>query len=214
MTSETQQIDLRAVYDRFFALGAPPVQDKDRKWRYRRQVTSIGWPAVRLIGEIVRERRPARVLDLGSGLTTIVLRELAREIPGMQVVTTDTSRGWLLKTMLECRRDGLSDRDFFMHGTFEADPLAREQYDLITVDIADTPFRRALAPKLAKWLAPGGTMVLDDWQIQPYAPTMRVRLEEEGLTVEPKPATADEFGRFVALAYRVEPSAWEWSDDE
>jgi predicted O-methyltransferase YrrM len=210
-----REVDLREVYDRFFALGAPPTQDADKAWRYRRKVTSLGWPAVQLIGEIVRATRPQRVLDLGSGLTSIVLRELAREIPGMHVVTTDTSHGWLLRTILELRRDGLSDADCFMHGTFEASELAKERYDFITVDIDNTPFRRALADKLVGWLAEAdGLMLLDDWQIAPYAPTMTTRLLDAGLAVQPRPETRDEFGRFVALAARHMPHPWEWPDDE
>lgn len=210
-------VDLRAVYDRFFELGGPPQQDKDRKWRYRRKVTSLGWPTVRFIGSLVEERHPQRVLDLGSGLTSIVLRSLARE-NGMRVVSTDTSHGWILKTILECRRDGLDDTEFYMHGTFEASEQARTPFDLIVVDIADTPFRRELSSKLPGWLAPHGVIVLDDWHKEPYASTMTTRLQELGFVVEPCPETRDEFGRFAAIA--TQPAStitvpdWEWPDDE
>lgn len=152
---------------------------------------------------LVRTYRPRRVLDLGSGVTSHILRALIAEVPGMQVVTTDASRGWLQTTIMELRRDGLSDAHCFVHDAFEASALANEPFDVISVDIFDTRFRRDLSRKLAQWLAPAGVMLLDDWHKSHYAPTMTARLEQLGLTVEPRVDTRDEWGRFVALAYRV-----------
>lgn len=187
--------ELAAIYDRFFALGGPPEWDQARPWRYRRRITSLGWPAAAYLGSLVETYRPGRILDLGSGLTTHILRSLSAD-----VWTTDTSPGWLLKTVAELQRDGRATDRCFLHETFAQSPAAAERFDLISVDIADTAFRRSLAPQLARWLAPGGRMVLDDWHMDAYREGMTVALVAAGMLVEPQRETTDEFGRYVALA--------------
>lgn len=193
----TTAVDLAALTERFFALGAPPAHDAARPWRYRRRVTSLGWPAVAYLGALVETHRPARILDLGSGLTSLVLRSLSAD-----VWTTDTSPGWLTKTLLELQREGLSTDRCYTQATFEQDRASRLTYDLISADIADTGFRRGLAPRLAGWLAPGGRIVLDDWHLPGYAEGMGAALRTLGFAVTAQPDTIDEFGRFVALATR------------
>lgn len=199
--TEPLVVDVPALYAAFFARGGPPPGDQSRPWRYRRKDTSLGLPTVRLLATLVRERPTATVLDLGSGLTSYLLHALMGELPGLTVVTTDTSPGWLDRTVGELVRDGYDAQNCHRHPAFEEGHRGREQYGIVSVDIFNTPYRLTLAPKLAGWLGLGGIMLLDDWHMPHYAVPMTDALLKLGLRVEPQPGTTDEFGRFCALAW-------------
>ena len=142
------------------------------------------------------------ILDLGSGVTTHVIRAVAAEAPGCSVVTTDTEPMWLNKTVLELERDGASAARCFRQEDFELWNKDR-QYGRICVDCGNTAYRLAMTAKLAEWCAPTGTLFLDDFHLEPYATKMGAALEALGFTVTPQPSTKDEFGGFVALARRA-----------
>jgi len=194
-------MDVVAVYDRFFALGGMPPTDY-RPWQYRRKETSMRLPGCALLASLVRDRRPSRVLDLGSGLTTLVLRELQRqEFPQMIVVTVDTSERWLQTTQTELQRDGLNDEHCYTHAEFDA--LQWEPFDLISVDEGNLEHRVTIVDALARWCAPRGLLVLDDWKMRDYAQRMTVALTDLGFTVTERYDTMDEFDQFLALAERA-----------
>lgn len=192
-------VDVEALYKRFFELGGPPAWDVGRPWQYRRRVTSLRMPGMLLLAEIVRARRPARVLDLGSGLTSILLRALIAEVPGMRVTSTDTWARWLACTEKELARDGLNGERCYLHEDFER--VEGERFDLISVDIDRTEFRLGLVPRFQGWLAEGGVIVLDDWGME-FTDAMRDALEAAGFVVTPRPETLDEYGCFMAVAER------------
>ena len=191
-------VNIAALYERFFSLGGPPPGGKP--WHYRRRCTSMRLPACELLAELARQRTPRRVLDLGSGLTSHVLRALIPEVPGMVVVTTDTSPRWLTRTVEELERDHLNTAFCVEQSVFEANPGA--PFDLISVDIGDTSYRLTLAEKLTAWLAPKGILFLDDGHIEPAASEMRNRLANLGFRIEVREDTTDEFGGYAVLAHR------------
>lgn len=194
-------LDVRALYDRFFELGGPPPRHQDRPWAYRRRSTSLRLPGCLLVADLVRTRKPARVLDLGSGLTSVLLRSLAKhEAPDMCVVTTDLSPHWLAVTVKELIRDGLDYGRCYIQPDFEA--LTLEPFDLITVDIGDTAYRYGSAEKIAGWVAPGGVIVLDDWHLHTYPDRMGEALARLGFDVTVHHGTLDQFGGKVATAER------------
>lgn len=192
------RVDVTALYERFFELGGPPPGNK-RPWQWRRRCTSLRLGGALFLAEAVRRRRPRRVLDLGSGLTTHVLRSLMAEFPQMEVVTTDTSPMWLACTARELARDGLNEEHCFVHAGFEA--RERGLFDLISVDIGSCQFRVENAAQFASWLATGGLMVLDDWHMKPYPEFMGAALAALGLAVTPHPETEDD--GFLATAERL-----------
>lgn len=195
------KVDVPALYERFFRLGGPPRGHEDRPWSYRRKITSLRLGGCLVVAELFRQRRPARVLDLGSGLTSILLRTLAKvEAPETCVVTTDLSPHWLAVTAKELIRDDLDHRNCYLQADFEA--LELEPFDLIVVDIGDTAYRYGSAQKIAGWLADKGAIVLDDWHLHSYPERMGKALGDLGFLVTVRPDSLDEFGGKVAVAER------------
>lgn len=193
---------VRALHDRFFALGGPPTP-KSRAWQFRRRCTSLRLPGCQLLADLVIAHRPARVLDLGSGMTTIILRELQKEQDDMLVVTTDTSTRWLRTTEAELVRDQLRTDHCFEQDAFIA--ATWEPFDLVSVDCDNLAYRLSIVPLLVQWCAPRGILVLDDFGMESYAADMTAALSAHGFTITEHHDTHDEYDTWLATAERAEP---------
>ncbi len=73
-------------------------------------------PETELLVELALELRPRRALDVGTGSGAIALA-LADELPGCEVVATDTSPGALEVARANAERLGLGERVRFCEGT-------------------------------------------------------------------------------------------------
>jgi release factor glutamine methyltransferase len=73
-------------------------------------------PETELLVELALELRPRRVLDVGTGSGAIALA-IADELPGCDVVATDTSAGALEVARANAARLGLGERVSFVEGT-------------------------------------------------------------------------------------------------
>jgi release factor glutamine methyltransferase len=76
-------------------------------------------PETELLVEVALERRPGRVLDVGTGSGAIALA-VADELPDAAVVATDTSAGALEVARANAARLGLDGRVRFEQGTIPA----------------------------------------------------------------------------------------------
>jgi release factor glutamine methyltransferase len=76
-------------------------------------------PETELLVELALELRPARVLDVGTGSGAIALA-IADELPGVEVIATDTSRQALEVAQANAERFALADRVRFVLGSLPA----------------------------------------------------------------------------------------------
>jgi release factor glutamine methyltransferase len=105
-------------------------------------------PETELLVEVALERRPARVLDVGTGSGAIALA-VAAELPEAEVVATDTSAGALEVARANAARLGLADRVRFEAGTVPAG----ESFDLVLANlpyVAEADWA-GLQPEVTKW---------------------------------------------------------------
>jgi release factor glutamine methyltransferase len=105
-------------------------------------------PETELLVEVALERRPGRVLDVGTGSGAIALA-LADELPAAEVVATDTSPGALEVARANAARLGLADRVRFEAGTVPAG----ESFDLILANlpyVAESDWA-GLQPEVTQW---------------------------------------------------------------
>jgi release factor glutamine methyltransferase len=105
-------------------------------------------PETELLVEVALERRPGRVLDVGTGSGAIALA-LADELPEAEVVATDTSSGALEVARANAERLALADRVRFEAGTVPAD----ERFDLILANLPYVAERdwATLEPEVTRW---------------------------------------------------------------
>ncbi|HEX4753805.1 MAG TPA: peptide chain release factor N(5)-glutamine methyltransferase [Solirubrobacterales bacterium] len=105
-------------------------------------------PETELLVEVALERRPGRVLDVGTGSGAIALA-LADELPGAEIVATDTSPGALEVARGNAARLGLADRVRFEAGTVPQG----QSFDLILANLPYVAERdwAGLQPEVTQW---------------------------------------------------------------
>lgn len=105
-------------------------------------------PETELLVEVALERRPDRVLDVGTGSGAIALA-VADELPAAAIVATDTSPGALEVARANAARLGLTDRVRFEAGTVPAG----ETFDLVLANLPYVAEREwaALEPEVTQW---------------------------------------------------------------
>jgi len=105
-------------------------------------------PETELLVEVALERAPGRVLDVGTGSGAIALA-LADELPGAEIVATDTSPGALEVARANAVRLGLAERVRFEPGTVPAG----EAFDLVLANLPYVAERdwAGLEPEVTEW---------------------------------------------------------------
>jgi release factor glutamine methyltransferase len=105
-------------------------------------------PETELLVEVALERRPGRVLDVGTGSGAIALA-LADELPDATIVATDTSSGALEVARANAARLGLAERVRFEEGTVPEG----EGFDLILANLPYVAERdwAGLEPEVTQW---------------------------------------------------------------
>jgi release factor glutamine methyltransferase len=105
-------------------------------------------PETELLVEVALERRPGRVLDVGTGSGAIALA-VADELPEAEVVATDTSPGALEVARANAARLGLADRVRFEAGTVPAGG----SFDLVLANLPYVAERdwSGLQPEVTQW---------------------------------------------------------------
>jgi release factor glutamine methyltransferase len=108
-------------------------------------------PETELLVELALDRRPARVLDVGTGSGAIALA-VADELPQCEVTATDTSPGALEVARANAERLGLSDRVRFVPGSLPDDGV----FDLVLANLPYVAERdwASLQPEVTSWEPP------------------------------------------------------------
>ena len=105
-------------------------------------------PETELLVELALEMEPSRVLDVGTGSGAIALA-MADELPGCEVVATDTSPEALEVARANAERLGLTERVRFLEGTLPEG----ESFDLILANLPYIAERDwpTLQPEVTQW---------------------------------------------------------------
>ena len=149
--------------------------------------------------------RPKRILDLGSGFSSFVLRHYARSASPTPVVwSVDDSLEWLEKT-----RSYLASRDVDAKDLYLWDELIRRKpdpFDLILCDLGGFDFRKDTFETVLGLLGNRGALVVDDMHSAEYG--LHVRRIVAGSGTEHysmRRQTHDKFGRYSMLVFRKDP---------
>ncbi len=126
------------------------------------------------IVDIIEDARPATVVELGSGATSLVIaKALAQHGGGMlhsydgHAPFIESMQGWLAEHSLDAafHYAPLGQRDVRWPGLWYNLTAVPGSIDLLVIDgppWAVHPFARGMAERLFPLIAPGGTVLLDD----------------------------------------------------
>jgi release factor glutamine methyltransferase len=96
-------------------------------------------PETELLVEVALQLRPGRVLDVGTGSGAVALA-VAEELPGCEVVATDTSEAALDVAAANANLLGLSERVRFELGTLPATDSAAGRGERFDVILGNLPY--------------------------------------------------------------------------
>jgi release factor glutamine methyltransferase len=115
-------------------------------------------PETELLVELALELRPRRLLDVGTGSGAIALA-IADELPGCEVLASDTSAAALEVARANAARLGLTERVRFVEGMLPGDGMGRvgeggaEAFDLVAANlpyVAECDWD-GLEPEVTQW---------------------------------------------------------------
>ncbi len=148
-------------------------------------------------------RSPRRILDLGSGFSSVVFREWVSRTDSEAVVwSVDDDEEWLALTRGFLTDHGLSSERVMSWEAFRA--TGERGFDLVFHDLGHTDsLRRDALPEILARTASGGWLVLDDVHHPGYERFVRRLLATLGLDAWSLRAyTRDRFGRYAQLVAR------------
>jgi predicted O-methyltransferase YrrM len=184
LSAPRDHTELRRVYERYV--------DEVSSWDW-----AVSWPTACLLDDLVTGLAPRRVLDLGSGFSTYTeCWALRRNGHDAEVVSVDDSPEWLDKTRAFLAAEDLSATLVPGREISSVDG----PFDLAFDDIGRVEDRARMVGTLARVMAPGGVVVLDDMNVRGYRNEVRAKLEALGWPLYSlRPATLDDKRRFAML---------------
>lgn len=137
-----------------------------------------------------------KVLDMGSGLSSFVLRLYARENPGVKIFSVDDDSVWLERT-----KRFLSDHQLDTDNVYTLDQFLKAgeaDFDCILHDLNFVEVRIEYTEKLMKMIKQHGLIIFDDVHKPDYLFALLVKLKSFKHSIyNLKPVTTDSYGRFA-----------------
>lgn len=143
------------------------------------------------LDEWIREHKPRRILDIGSGFSSW----LFRQYPEIDAWSTEEDPAWLdsTRTFLEgagCHQYHLMSWDSFNH-------MDHGQFDLVLLDCGHKIRRTQVFRSAIHELNTGGTMIVDDAHFTGVHHLSEMYARLQGMTFYEIPETLDDFKRFA-----------------
>jgi ribosomal protein L11 methyltransferase len=136
------------------------------------------WGCLMALEGVLRERRPANVLDVGAGSGVLAI---AAAKCGAEALAIEIDPRAAAIAEINARQNKVAQRLRVIAGD-GARYIAGKQFDLVFANILMRPLIR-LAPKLTRALEPGGTLILSGL-LRTQAPLVREAYASRGLVLE------------------------------
>jgi predicted O-methyltransferase YrrM len=173
--------------------------------RYTTEVSradiAISLEQVALLAYLIRYKNFVRVLDTGSGFSSLVLRLEAMRKTGVQCVSVEDNEMWLDKTREFLRANGAPDENLMLWDKFAAS-RTYTNFDLIYHDMGGMTTRLFSLPEVTTRLAPEGLLILDDTHFECYAPHVEHSLLAGWTVSTLVQLSMDSEGRYASVARR------------
>jgi predicted O-methyltransferase YrrM len=172
--------------------------------RYAREVSSaqyaLSLETCAFLDALCRVRRPARILDLGSGFSSYLFRRYRQSAgSGVFVKTVDDDLVWLGKTKSFLEASSLPADGLLPLGGLDAGDAG--SYDLVCHDLGDMATRARLLPRALDCAKPGsGVVLIDDVHMDDYRAVVEAELGRRSVPpIRIRETTLDRFGRYAWL---------------
>ena len=147
----------------------------------------------------VNKIKPKKILDLGSGYSSFILRYYqCISKHKVSVKSVDTSTHWLDKTKKFLQKNNLGTDDMYVLEDFKK--LPKRKYDFILYDLDNTSKRHTRLKYVLSLLSKNGLLIIDDVHNTEYRNEVIsiVSKSKKNITFI-KDITIDEYGRYAAI---------------
>lgn len=164
---------------------------------------AVSFQLATLLVYICQTQNPRRLLDLGSGFSSFILRRYAATQNGAVSVTSiDDSGAWLEKTKAFLSARNVSTDRVITWEALRQDAGAKD-FDLVLNDFSNIDTRLTILQDVVPWVKPGGLLILDDMHMLRYRAPIEKALESLGLkSFSLRRFCLDEIGRYPYLVIR------------
>jgi predicted O-methyltransferase YrrM len=136
-----------------------------------------------------------KIVDLGSGFSSFVLRLYASDSEKVEVYSVDDDEQWLKKTETFLNAHKLNTDKIFTLNQFKS--LNESNFDLILLDLNFTNIRIQYIEYVLSLIGENGILILDDVHKKDYLSEVLSKLKNTNLKLyDLKPITLDIYGRF------------------
>jgi len=158
---------------------------------------AVSLPTALLLRRLCEDLRPRRVLDLGSGFSSFVLRSYAASQRDVTAWSVDDDDAWLQRTRDFLLGHGLATEHLVDWEEFQsADP---GPFDLVFHDLGGMELRMQAFDRALE-LGARGVVLLDDMHKPHYSKYVAERLQTQPCCrLDLEFCTRDELGRFCVL---------------
>jgi hypothetical protein len=175
----------------------PDMRDLETLARdYYAEVSTEDWatslPTLRIVLSQIAEAGYTRILDCGTGLSTVVIRSR-----GLASHSVDDSEEWLEKTRVFLERHDLPTDNLLLHADLE-DLRGTWDYILHDFGLSDVYRWKSIAHLYDRCLAPGGTIWFDDMHHGTFSRHVHEFARERALRLVIRYDSLDRYGRFGA----------------
>ncbi len=155
---------------------------------------------------LCQARSPGRVLDLGSGFSSLAFRMALVEQPGCVISSVDDNPHWLRKTEQYLAERGYHRPELLSWSAFCGE--TRPRYDLVFHDLGNMHTRAETLPQVLDAVSDGGMIVFDDVHKVEYRRVLLEQLRHRGWEVfDLAFRTLDDLRRWSILAHAVSTGA-------
>jgi hypothetical protein len=150
-----------------------------------------------------RTTKPARVLDLGSGFSSYVLRLYGKEEEGAAIASVDTDETWLARKQEFCADMSMPGGTFSLWSEFGRGFPDGSGYELVLHDLGDMAIRVATLSQALLLTSHPGNLILDDVHKPGYGAHARRIVSASALWyLNLRQLTLDKSGRYSLLVHR------------
>lgn len=172
--------------------------------KYCREVSSekmaVSLQAAAFLARWCAERKPRKVVDLGSGFSSWVLRRHAKAVGGCEVWSVDDDAAWLGRTRDYLVKMGVPTERVMTWPEFVAS--GADGFDLVFHDAGSMQFRADNLGVALDLAAAGGTVLLDDVHRFDYRVVAQAEVARRGLECLSTHAWRDGYGRYQYIVRR------------
>jgi len=161
------------------------------------KVMAISYELAQFMWNYINDNNCKKILDLGSGFSSVVFRYYKQDNEKIQVVSVDTSQEWLDKTKQYLNKLNLNTDNLYTFDEFKQ--MKKYKYDFILYDLGNMITRAENLDLVLSYKKKNGVIIVDDVHKEVYRNKVHNFCASHNLQYTPLKETIDVYGRYSVM---------------